>query len=51
MDKIYFRPNEVEYLKGSFKKINRMIGWKTKVKLKKLIKMMIKNDLRDFRNN
>ena len=51
VDKIYFRPSEVEYLKGSFKKINRMIGWKPKVKLKQLIKMMLEDDLRDIKNN
>ena len=51
VDKIYFRPSEVEYLKGNFNKINRMIGWKPKVKLKQLIKMMIQNDLRYLRNN
>ena len=28
VDKIYFRPNEVEYLKGDYTKIKKLIGWK-----------------------
>jgi len=46
VDSIYFRPNEVEYLKGNYNKIKKTIGWKPKVKFKQLVKMMVKDDLK-----
>ena len=46
VDSIYFRPNDVEYLKGDYSKLKKMTGWKPKVKLKELIKMMVTEDLK-----
>jgi len=46
VDSIYFRPNEVEYLKGNYNKIKKTIGWRPKVKFKQLVKMMVKDDLK-----
>jgi len=50
VDSIYFRPNEVEYLKGNYNKIKKTIGWKPKVKFKQLVKMMVKDDLKHLNN-
>lgn len=50
VDSIYFRPNDVEYLKGNYNKINKTIGWKPKVKFKQLVKMMVKDDLKHLNN-
>jgi len=51
IDKIYFRPNEVEYLKGNYSKIKNLIGWKPKVNLKQLVSMMIDDDIKNIKNN
>ena len=50
VDSIYFRPNDVEYLKGDYSKLKKMTGWKPKVKLKELIKMMVTEDLKTIKN-
>lgn len=50
VDSIYFRPNEVEYLKGNYNKIKKTIGWRPKVKFKQLVKMMVKDDLKHLNN-
>ena len=34
----YFRPAEVNYLKGSFKKAQNVLGWRPKTSLKDLVK-------------
>ena len=45
VDKIYFRPNDVEYLKGDYKKIKKLIGWKPKVTFEQLVNMMVDKDI------
>ena len=50
VDSIYFRPNDVEYLKGDYSKLKKMTGWKPKVKLKELIKMMVAEDLKTIKD-
>ena len=40
----YYRPAEVDYLKGSFKKAKTTLNWSPKVNLKELIKLMIEAD-------
>lgn len=47
----YYRPTEVDYLKGSYKKANRILKWRPKINLKKLIKMMIDADLKRLSKN
>ena len=49
IDKNYFRPNEVNNLKGNFLKAQKFLNWKPKTDLKKIIKLMIKSDLNDIR--
>ena len=49
IDKIYFRPNEVEYLKGNYSKIKKIIGWKPKVNFIQLVNMMVDQDIKNLK--
>ena len=49
VDKIYFRPNEVEHLKGDYTKIKKLIGWKPKMKFEQLVNKMVDDDLKDLK--
>jgi len=41
-----FRPNDVMCLKGNYSKAQRKLGWKPKVKFKKLVKIMVEEDIK-----
>ena len=41
----YYRPLEVDYLKGNTEKAERLMGWKAKVKFKELVALMVKEDV------
>ena len=41
----YFRPAEVDYLRGDYKKANKILGWKPKISFKELVKEMVENEL------
>ncbi|KAG2329365.1 hypothetical protein Bca52824_000545 [Brassica carinata] len=45
IDKRYFRPSEVDNLKGDASKAKEVLGWKPKVGFEKLVKMMVDEDL------
>lgn len=45
VDPVYFRPTEVELLVGDSTKAKEKLNWQPKVKFKKLVKIMIENDL------
>jgi GDPmannose 4,6-dehydratase len=45
VDKYYYRPLDVERLKGDYSKANKHLGWKPKVTFKKLVKIMVEADL------
>ncbi|KAL0745760.1 hypothetical protein Bca101_101737 [Brassica carinata] len=45
IDKRYFRPTEVDNLKGDASKAKEMLKWKPKVGFEKLVKMMVDEDL------
>ncbi len=45
IDKNYFRPNELHYLKGSPKKAKKILKWKPKYNLDKLINEMVNKDI------
>jgi GDPmannose 4,6-dehydratase len=45
IDPHYFRPAEVDLLIGDPSKARTKLGWKPKVNLPELIKMMVKNDI------
>ena len=44
-DKRFMRPLDVNFLKGDYSKARKNLGWKPKVKFKKLVKIMVKEDL------
>jgi GDPmannose 4,6-dehydratase len=41
-----FRPYDIIKLKGDYSKAERKLGWKPKVKFKKLVKIMVEEDLK-----
>ena len=47
----YFRPAEVNYLKGSFKKAQNVLGWRPKTSLKDLVKLMLDEELKYYNNH
>jgi GDPmannose 4,6-dehydratase len=47
IDPRYFRPTEVEFLLGDPSKAKKNLGWKPKTSFDELIKMMIKDDLKE----
>ena len=51
VDPKYFRPTEVDYLKGDASKAKEELGWKAKTSLKELIKIMIEYDLKHLSSN
>ncbi len=43
-DKRYFRPTEVEFLRGDASKARKKLGWKPKTTFKELVKIMLEAD-------
>ena len=39
------RPIDVQYLRGDYKKAKRKLGWSPKTKFKKLVKIMVDEDI------
>ena len=46
IDPRYFRPSEVNLLKGDSRKARRKLGWKPKTTFKNLVQMMLTEDLK-----
>ncbi|MFH1520287.1 MAG: GDP-mannose 4,6-dehydratase [Candidatus Micrarchaeota archaeon] len=46
IDPRYFRPTEVDFLKGDASKAHELLGWKPKVSFKELVKMMVEEDMK-----
>ena len=44
-DKAFYRPAEVQLLRGNFSRARRKLGWKPKVNFRELVKMMVDSDL------
>lgn len=44
----YFRPTEVELLRGDPSRAEKMLGWKRKVNFKGLVRMMVEADIREI---
>jgi len=44
VDPEYFRPTEVEQLKGDFSKAKKILGWEPKTTFHDLVKIMVKAD-------
>ena len=45
INKKYFRPNEVDYLKGDSSKAKRELKWKPKISFKRLVKEMVRYEI------
>lgn len=48
IDSAYFRPTEVDYLRGDYSKAKKKLGWKPVFTLEDLVKDMVKSDLALF---
>ena len=49
IDKKFFRPTEVNYLKGDYSKARRILKWAPKTSFKDLIKMMCENEIKKYK--
>ena len=49
-DKKFYRPFEVKYLKGNPKKATKQLKWKPKITFKKLVKMMLDEDIKRWKD-
>lgn len=49
IDKRFFRPLEVNYLRGDNSKIKKKLGWKPKITFEELVKIMIDEDVRRWK--
>jgi GDPmannose 4,6-dehydratase len=49
IDPRYFRPTEVDHLRGDASKARRALGWQPKVDFRELVKMMVRADETDVR--
>lgn len=47
IDPKYYRPQEVNVLKGDYGKAKKQLGWKPKVTFKELVKIMMEADLKE----
>jgi GDPmannose 4,6-dehydratase len=45
IDPRYFRPSEVDELRGDMSRAKQMLGWEPKVRFKELVRMMVDADL------
>jgi len=50
IDPRYFRPAEVEQLKGDYSKAKQILGWKPKTKFKELVRIMVDSDMELAKN-
>ncbi len=46
IDTRYFRPSEVDYLRGDYAKAKKKLGWEPKTKFEDLVKLMVEADIR-----
>ncbi len=45
----YFRPADVNVLKGDAKKASKILGWKPKTDFKKLVKIMMEEEIKYYK--
>lgn len=48
VDEKYYRPAEVNILLGDYTKAKNILGWQPKIKFEELVKIMIKNDIKNI---
>jgi GDPmannose 4,6-dehydratase len=51
IDSRFYRPAEIDVLRGDYTKAKDILGWQPKVKLKEMVTKMVVNDLRILRGN
>lgn len=51
IDPHYFRPSEVDHLKGDATKAHAVLGWKPKTTFSELVKIMVEHDLAELEKN
>ena len=51
IDKKYFRPSEVDNLRGNFSKVKRDLKWSPRISFSKLVEIMILSDLEHVSNS
>lgn len=51
IDKRFYRPAEVDVLRGDYSKANKELGWKPKTSLEEMIKKMVHSDINKIKNN
>ena len=49
VDKKFYRPLDVHYLRGDYRKAKKSIDWHPKITFKKLVKLMLEEDLRRWK--
>lgn len=49
IDKNYFRPNEVNHLRGNALKARKILKWKAKISFKQMIKEMVEHDINSLK--
>jgi GDPmannose 4,6-dehydratase len=47
-DEVFYRPAEVQLLKGDYSKGKKILGWDPKVSFKDLVQMMVDTDLKSL---
>jgi GDPmannose 4,6-dehydratase len=48
IDPKYFRPTEVDFLKGDATKAEKKLGWRPEIRFKDLVKMMVDADIKEL---
>ena len=48
IDPRYYRPNELNFLRGDSRKARKVLGWRPRKKFKDLVKEMVENDLENI---
>ncbi len=51
IDKKYFRPQEVDHLKGDYSKAKKILKWSPKINFKTMVKDMVESDLKAFNSS
>ncbi len=49
INKKYFRPTEVDLLQGDYTKAKKILGWKPKILIKDLVRIMVESDYKKIR--
>ena len=50
VDERFFRPSEVYELKGDYSRAKKELGWQPKINFRKLVEMMVEEDLKRLKN-